>query len=154
MRMFFEGLWQNRPFLAAGTAWLVAQLIKSILYMIMNKEFKFERVFGAGGMPSSHSATVCAFVVATYTEYGSASFQFAIAMLLAIIVIYDARGVRYETSKQAIVLNKLVEDIMTEDDPDIVLPKLKELVGHSPLQVFVGSLIGLLIGALFSIFVY
>ncbi|MBO7401544.1 MAG: divergent PAP2 family protein [Lachnospiraceae bacterium] len=154
MRQFIQGLLLNRPFLAAATGWAVAQLIKSVLYIIMNKEFKFERLFGAGGMPSSHSATVCAFVVVTYTEYGSASFQFAVAMLLAIIVIYDARGVRYETSKQAIVLNKLIEDIMTEDDPDLVLPKLKELVGHSPLQVFVGGLIGLLIGALFSIFAY
>ncbi len=154
MRTFFGGLIQNRPFLAAGTGWAVAQIIKAILYVIMNKEFKLERLFGAGSMPSSHSATVCAFVVVTYTEYGSASFQFAVAMLLAIIVIYDARGVRYETSKQAIVLNKLIDDIMTESDPDLVLPKLKELVGHSPLQVFVGSLLGLLVGALYAIFAY
>ncbi len=151
---FFTGLSHNRIFLAAATGWAVAQIIKAILYLIMNKEFKFERLFGSGGMPSSHAATVCALVVATYTEYGSHSFQFAIAMLFAIIVIYDARGVRYETSKQAVVLNKLIDDILTETDPNLVLPKLKELVGHTPLQVFVGALLGLFVGALYAIFVY
>lgn len=157
MVTFFQGLFQNRIFLASGIGWLSAQIIKTLIHLLVSKEFRPERLVGAGGMPSSHAATVCACVITTYAEFGSASFQFAIAMLLAIIVIYDARGVRYETGKQAVVINKLMddlEDIFNEKDPDIVLPKLKELVGHTPLQVIVGGILGTLVGVIFVIFFY
>ena len=91
---FFKGLAENRPLVSAVTAWAVAQVLKTIINYLINKEWKAERLWGSGGMPSSHSATVCAFLVATVFNYGPASFEFAMAVLFAIVVIHDARGVR------------------------------------------------------------
>ncbi len=154
---FFANLFQNRIFMAATAGWFVAQVTKTIIHAILNKEFRPDRLVGAGGMPSSHTATVCALVVTTYAEYGSASFQFAIAALFAIIVIHDARGVRYETSKQAVILNKILEDfadLFSERNPEHVMPKLKELVGHTPLQVLMGGIIGITVGVIYVLIFY
>ena len=140
---FLEGLLGNRIFISAVIGWLIAQLLKVIIYMIINREFKAERFVGSGGMPSSHAATVCALATATFLEYGSGSFEFAIAGVLAIIVMYDARGVRLETGKQAEAINLLFKHLMDEDIKPVV--KLKELVGHTPLQVFAGAVLGVVI---------
>ena len=140
---FLEGLLGNRIFISAVIGWLIAQLLKVIIYMIINREFKAERFVGSGGMPSSHAATVCALATATFLEYGSGSFEFAIAGVLAIIVMYDARGVRLETGKQAEAINLLFKHLIDEDIKPVV--KLKELVGHTPLQVFAGAVLGVVI---------
>lgn len=140
---FFEGLLGNKIFMSAVIGWLVAQLLKVIIYAVINREFKAERFVGSGGMPSSHSATVCALTTATLLEYGSSSFEFAIAGVLAIIVMYDARGVRLETGKQAEVINQLFSLLKDEDVKPVV--KLKELVGHTPLQVLAGAVLGIVI---------
>lgn len=138
-----EELLNNKIFMSAVMGWLIAQVLKVIIYAIINREFKVERFVGSGGMPSSHSATVCALVTATILEYGTSSFEFAIAGVFAIIVMYDARGVRLETGKQAEAINQLFELLIDQEVEPVV--KLKELVGHTPLQVIAGAVLGVLV---------
>ena len=88
--------------------WFVAQVLKTLIHLMITREFVWERMIGSGGMPSSHSATVCALATATGIQYGSASFAFAIAVIMAIIVMHDAMGVRRETGIQARVLNEMM----------------------------------------------
>lgn len=129
--------------------WLVAQLLKTIINAVLLKEFKLERMWGAGGMPSSHSATVCALVVATGRGYGTSSPFFALAFLLAAIVMYDAQGVRRETGEQAKIINRMLTDWMEEGAktaPMLGDKKLKEMVGHTPFEVWAGALLGVAIG--------
>ena len=102
---------------------------------------------GSGGMPSSHAATVCALATATGLEYGADSFAFAIAIILAIIVMHDARGVRWETGVQARILNEMMDVFRSMGTKMTAEEKLKEFVGHTPLQVIVGAVLGILIGA-------
>lgn len=143
---FFSELFSNELFVSAAIAWFVAQLLKTIIHTFVTKDFSIERMYGSGGMPSSHSATVTALATTAYFLHGAASSEFAISSILAIIVMYDARGVRRETGIQAKVLNDLIEllkdvhnELMSMDD------KLKEFVGHTPLQVIAGALLGIII---------
>ena len=147
---FFTGLVANRIFLAAVFGWLSAQVLKTIIYMIVNKEFNSERLFGDGGMPSSHSATVCALATATVYEFGTASFEFAVTAILAIIVMHDAMGVRRETGKQAKAINNMMEWINQMQRNTTPEERLKEFVGHSPMQVFFGALLGIFVGIICS----
>ena len=147
---FFKGLVANKILLAAVFAWVSAQVLKTIIYMIVNKDFKAERLLGDGGMPSSHSATVCALATASAYEYGSASFEFAVTAILAIIVMHDAMGVRRETGRQAKAINNMMEWISTVQRDITPEERLKEFVGHSPMQVFFGALLGILVGAICS----
>ncbi len=140
---FMVGLSRNAVLMTAG--WFVAQVLKALLYTLLNREFKFERLFGSGGMPSSHASTMLAAVMAATMEHGPQSFEFAITVLLALIVLHDARGVRLETGRQAEVLNKLMrhgdlKELFQDED------YLKELVGHTLIQVIIGSLIGIVTG--------
>lgn len=152
-------LFANRVLLAGITGWASAQVVKAILYTILNKEFRLERLFGDGGMPSGHSATVSAMAMMSLLHYGIGSFEFAISTMLAIIVMHDAMGVRLETGKQAEVINELtalIEEIIDDFNGEDTLEKkfrkvfsedkLKEYVGHTPIQVIAGCLLGLLIG--------
>ena len=133
-------LLSNRVFLAAATGWLVAQILKTFIHMFFTKEFVAERLVGSGGMPSSHSSTVCALSVATAYECGVGSVEFAIAAFLGIIVMYDAMNVRHEAGKHA----KWINIITTTLKPDIPFEsKFKEYLGHTPLQVFMGALLGI-----------
>ena len=139
-------LLQNRILLTAIAAWACSQVLKTIIFIIVNKKFDPERLMGDGGMPSSHSATVTAMAVATGITCGFDSAVFAIAAVLAIIVMHDAMGVRLETGKQAKVINDMVEAFEALSGQDITMDTLKELVGHTPLQVLAGMVLGLLIG--------
>ena len=103
-------------------------------------------MWGSGGMPSSHSSTVCALATASLLRYGLESFEFAISFLFGIVVMHDAMGVRRETGKQAQVLNKLLFEDFLNLDGEILTKKLKEYVGHSPLQVACGAVLGIIIG--------
>ncbi len=144
--LFIEGILKNEILLASFWAWLVAQALKTIIYVIVNKNFNPERLLGDGGMPSSHSATVMALVTATAFHYGSDTFQFAIAAIMALIVMHDAMGVRRETGKQAKVINNMM-DWFAEFGSDLPPEeKLKEFVGHTPTQVFFGALLGVVVG--------
>lgn len=124
--------------------WLSIQLFKFFYEWIVNKRIDFHRLFGAGGMPSSHSAVVCCLAALVGRELGYGSIEFAMAVVLALIVMYDACGVRRAAGKQASILNKLIS---TPGLTNIeIQEKLTEALGHSPKQVFVGSLIGIVIG--------
>lgn len=128
----------SNPFLLTGVgSWFVAQVLKTILHLIMYKKLDFERMYGDGGMPSGHSATVASLATMCGLTCGLASVEFAIAAILAIIVCHDATGVRRETGRHAEVLNHLLKSLEDGEPVD-----LKELVGHTPLQVVMGILIG------------
>ena len=135
----------NRFLITGVSSWAVAQVLKTVIHFIIYKKFDISRLVGDGGMPSGHSATVTSIAVAAALFYGTGSFEFAIAAILAIIVCHDAMGVRLETGKQAVVLNELIKafnDLAAEDISEDV--KLKEFVGHTPIQVLAGILIGTL----------
>ena len=144
---FLQGILANRVLLSAAAAWVVAQVAKTILVLIMDHELKLERLMGSGGMPSSHSATVCALAASSAVVYGSDSGQFAIAAILAFVVMYDACNVRLETGKQAIAIRELQELFRNMGKDLSAEEKLKELVGHTLPQVLVGALLGILIGS-------
>lgn len=146
---FFEELFSNQIFIAAALGWLSAQIIKTLLYLVINRKFVAERLVGSGGMPSSHSSTVCSLATATYFEYGSGSFEFAIAAFLAIIVMYDAMGVRREAGIHANLLNDMLKTFEDMGRNEISAhDKLKEFVGHTPLQVLMGALLGMLVAGI------
>ena len=135
----------TNPFLiTAISSWAIAQVLKAIINAVVHKKFSLDRLFGDGGMPSGHSATVTSLAVITALNYGTGSFQFAVSAILAIVVCHDAMGVRQETGKQAVVINEIVKtySILAEEKlPDV---KLKEFVGHTPVQVAAGVLLGII----------
>ncbi len=143
---FLNDLLNNKLLVAAFFGWLSAQILKTIIYVLVNKEFNAERLTGDGGMPSSHSATVMALVTSACYYYGAGSFEFAISGVMALIVMHDAMGVRRETGIQAKVINNMM-DWFQELDSDIpVEERLKEFVGHTPLQVLFGAILGVVVG--------
>ncbi len=149
MHLLFAALRWNYVLTVALSSSLLAQLIKVILNLIIVGKFIPERMWGAGGMPSSHSATVCAMVVATGRYCGVHSSFFAITLILSIIVMYDAMGVRRETGEQAKVLNQMLSewmDLGAQNLPILGDKKLKEMVGHTPFQVLMGAALGILVG--------
>ena len=148
---FFQELISNRIFIAAATGWLVAQVLKTMIHLILTKDFVAERLVGSGGMPSSHSATVCALVTATCYEFGPGSFEFAMAAIFAIVVMYDAMGVRRETGIQAKLLNDILKTFEDMGRSEISAhDKLKEFVGHTPIQIFVGAVLGISIAIIYN----
>ena len=145
---WFQELLSN-PFLLIGlSSWFWAQLIKTIIHAIVTKSIDFTRLIGDGGMPSGHSATVCAVATSAGIIYGPDSFPFAISVIVAIIVMHDAMGVRLETGKQAKLLNEFIDLFAKLEQPLSDQEKLKELVGHTPLQVCMGALLGIATGIL------
>lgn len=140
---FFIELVQNKILISSVTGWVIAQVLKTLIHLWFTKTFVAERLVGGGGMPSSHSATVCALCTATAIEYGAGSFEFAIAAIFSLVVMYDAIGVRQETGKQAKVLNDMIE-LFTHMGKDLDIEKqLKEFIGHTPLQVLCGAILGI-----------
>ena len=133
------------------TGWVVAQLLKTIIDCMLNKSFSPERLVGSGGMPSSHSSTVCALVVSSGLCFGVSSFEFAVSFILAAIVMYDATGVRRETGKQAKLLNMIMEQDIFKLNMEQFQEKLKEFVGHTPLQVFAGAILGVILALLVNL---
>lgn len=147
-------IWQeltgNQVLISAVVGWTVAQVLKTLIDIYLNRSFNPERLVGSGGMPSSHSATVCALTTAAGIRYGIGSFEFAISFILAAVVMYDAMGVRRETGKQAQLLNTVFFENIFEFEFDGVLlqEKLKEYVGHTPVQVVAGALLGIITAVL------
>ena len=141
---FLSELAQNKILISAATGWIIAQVLKTIIHTWFTKNFVAERLVGGGGMPSSHSATVCALSTATAMQYGAASFEFAMAAIFALVVMYDAIGVRQESGKQAKVINDMVE-LFAHMGKDVDIEKqLKEFIGHTPLQVLCGAILGII----------
>lgn len=147
---FITELLHNQIFVSAALGWLVAQVLKTLIHFIFTKQLIAERMVGGGGMPSSHSATVCGLATAAGINYGGGSFEFAISVMLAIIVMYDAMGVRRETGKQGQVLNEMLEVFTNMGKQISPEAKLKELVGHTPLQVLMGAILGIIIAVVIN----
>ncbi len=148
---FLQELVHNEILMSAGLSWGLAQVIKTIIHLILTKKFVAERLIGSGGMPSCHSATVCALTTSVIINEGINSPFFAIAAILSIIVMYDAMGVRRETGIQAKVLNELTEVIEKMGSDLSNDEKLKEFVGHTPIQVFVGAILGIIIALIYCL---
>lgn len=149
MNLLLTALHWNYVLVTAMIAAVTAQIIKVILNLIIFGRFIPERVWGAGGMPSSHSATVCAMVVSAGRYAGVHSTLFAIAVVVAVIVMYDAMGVRYETGEQAKIINRLLTEWLDQSSENLPLlrdKKLKEMVGHTPIEVLSGAALGILLG--------
>ena len=143
----------NYIFMAAGFAWLAAQLIKTFLHFLVTKNFNAERLVGAGGMPSAHSACVTALAIATGRQCGCSSAEFAIAFAFACVVIYDAMGVRRAAGEQAKVINQLTDALFRsfgQTEETFVVSQLKELLGHTPVEVFAGIILGITVATLFK----
>lgn len=149
-------VWQeitgNQVLISAVISWVTAQVLKTILDFSLNKSFSPERLFGSGGMPSSHSSTVCALAVSSAFCFGVGSFEFAVSFVLASVVMYDAIGVRQETGKQAKLLNLIMEQNLLKLDNHDFQERLKEFVGHTPLQVFAGAVLGISLACLVNLF--
>ncbi len=142
---------RNEILMSAALSWGLAQVIKTIIHLIVTKKFVAERLIGSGGMPSCHSATVCALTTSIVINEGIHSPFFAMSAILAIIVMYDARGVRRETGIQATVLNEIVT-IIEKLGADVTYDeKLKEFIGHTPLQVLVGAILGVIIALIYCL---
>ena len=135
----------NQVLISAAMGWLVAQVLKTLIDIWYNKTFSPDRLWGSGGMPSSHSATVCALATSTALRYGCYGYEFAVSFIFSLVVMYDAMGVRRETGKQAKLLNMILENNIFEDNFEHFEERLKEFVGHTPLQVFMGAILGILI---------
>lgn len=134
----------NTILVSAMTAWLIAQTLKIIIGLILLKKLSLNLIFSSGGFPSSHSATVSALALGIGKYYGLGSPIFAVAAVFGMIVLYDAAGVRQAAGKQAEVLNKLIERLYHGPAP--AQEKLKELIGHTPFEVFGGVMVGLIVG--------
>ena len=149
----WKELLDNRVLLTAAVGWFLAQFLKTMLFLIINREWNWERMWGAGGMPSSHSATVCACATSIGMTSGFESAIFALACVFAFIVMYDAANVRKETGEQAKILNYMMEH-WGQFKPELFAQELKELIGHTPIQVLAGILIGIANALLIYFVVY
>jgi len=145
----------NAPLIAAAVSWFAAQFVKNVMYFCRYKRISLERFFGAGGMPSSHAAAVCALAAAFGITDGVNTPAFALAVTLALVVMYDASGVRRAAGMHAKEINK-IKDIVEEldaksqeiDQENLEEKKahLKEFLGHSPHEVVFGALLGVAVG--------
>ncbi len=142
----FNQIIHNKCLTVPIILWCIVQILKFFIELIRNKKVDLKRLVGAGGMPSSHSAIVCSLASCIGKEYGFDSGLFAISLIFAFVVMYDACGVRRAAGKQASILNKIL------DTPGMstveVQEKLIEALGHTPVQVFVGAFIGFVVGVL------
>lgn len=149
---FWKGIMSNEIIIITFIAWFVAQLLKVIFVLIQEKKFDLTRFVGSGGMPSSHTSTVMGLSTAIGLKAGWDSSEYAIALTFALIVMYDASGVRRSVGKQAKILNQILEDFKHNKlKPE---KQLKELVGHTPKQVLAGAILGIAIANIFIKYVF
>ena len=139
----------NKILISGLGGWATAQILKTIIFLIVNRKLNLERLFGDGGMPSGHSATVSAVALSVGLECGFNSALFAVATIIAIVVMHDAMGVRLETGKQAKYINEMTELIEKLSGTELSNEeKLKEFVGHTPFQVVMGGILGIVVAIL------
>ena len=138
---------RNACLMPAVLAWTAAQLCKLLIELLTHHRLDWSRLTGDGGMPSGHSATVTALAAAALLRYGAASFAFAISAVLAVIVMHDAMGVRWQAGQHARTINVLL--LERNDAPPEEM--LEELLGHTPLQVAAGALLGVFVAILYSL---
>ena len=141
-------IFNNHMLFAPISAWLISQIVKAIINLCVYRKFSFERLFGDGGMPSTHSATVMALTTVIGWTAGFGSAVFALSFIFAVVVMRDALGVRREAGKQAASIKQIAESlnkIFRSKDNEIKTENLKVLVGHTPLQVFFGAITGVVV---------
>ncbi len=151
------GIWNNTAIMASITGIIVAQVIKVPIYFVPKRKWDASIMFTTGGMPSSHSAAVASLATVIGVRSGVESQAFALAVVFAVIVMYDAAGIRRHAGEQAIAINNLVARIgwfvdrsSASANHDDYQKKLKEMLGHRPIEVFIGTLLGILIGYFFA----
>jgi uncharacterized protein len=147
MKDFFLQIYNNKILMATISAWLIAQTIKVVIGVFRKKKFDFRLFIGSGGMPSSHASGAACLATSTGIACGFDSAYFALAFAFAIVVMFDAQGVRRSTGKQASILNTIMEDIYWRGK--IQQMRLRELIGHTPVEVIVGMLLGVVIALAF-----
>nr|WP_307990387.1 divergent PAP2 family protein [uncultured Niameybacter sp.] len=146
MRQFTE-LFNNSLLMVALLSWFIAQVLKVIITLVNEHRLDFKKLVSSGGMPSSHSAISTSLAIGVGQLHGYDSALFAIAAVLSFIVMYDAANVRLEAGKQAALLNRIIDVLQ---DPNVTLEvRLKELLGHTPLQVLAGAVLGVAMGLIF-----
>ena len=143
MQDYLHDFLKNNIFWTSAAAWLIAQTIKVAMGVFREKKFNFKWFLETGGMPSSHTAAASAIATSVGITYGFDSGLFAIAVTFALVVMFDAQGVRFSSGRQAALLNKMLDDIYWKKKLDD--EKLKEFLGHTPVQVWAGAVIGILI---------
>ena len=148
---FFLKLLSNQVLIGGIAGWFAAQFCKTLLYAIINHKLDITRFWGDGGMPSAHSSTVSCMAVTAGIVYGVDSFPFAVCVIVALITMRDAMGVRLETGKQAKLLNMIMEQDIFKLNMEQFQEKLKEFVGHTPLQVFAGAILGVILALLVNL---
>jgi acid phosphatase family membrane protein YuiD len=156
-----SALWDNVPLVASFSAIFLAQVVKVPLHYWHRRRWDWTRFAGAGGMPSSHSAGVCALAAATWYREGAGSTMFALTCVLGVIVMYDAMGIRRHAGEQAMAINQLeaaFDKHIETDDPEFSRRHLarqrrhlKELLGHQPVEVLGGAVFGVVVGLVFSL---
>lgn len=144
MQEFFGELFSNHVLRISFWAWITAQVLKVPFNILLYGKLDMGRLIGSGGMPSSHSALVVALAVGVGRDMGWDSPVFAIAAVISTVVMYDAAGVRRAAGKQAEAINQIINDIY--HGTQISQERLKELIGHTPIEVLIGALIGILVG--------
>lgn len=147
---YFKELMGNSPIVCAVLGWMAAQILKVIVTGIVEKTVDVGRIFAPGGMPSSHSAFVTALAVTVAWQEGVGSVYFALAAALALIVMYDACGVRRAVGEQAKVINVIIESLK-ERDPLQDQETIRVILGHTPFQVLMGFLLGIAIAVIYNI---
>ena len=152
MQDIINGIINNYVIQVAALSWLTAQVLKTLINLALTKQFKAERLVGAGGMPSAHTALVVSMAIATAKQCGTSSTEFALAAAFAAVVMYDAMGVRYAAGEQAKVINKLVDEwldtVRFDQDKIPRFKELKEMLGHTPLEVIGGVIVGVIVSSL------
>ena len=146
MKDIFTQMYHNKIFMVTLSSWVIAQSIKVVIGVIQEKRFDFRWFVGTGGMPSSHSAGASCLAAAVGINYGFDSVYFALAAAFSIVVMFDAQGVRRATGRQARILNRIMDDIYWKGK--IREGRLRELVGHTPLEVIMGFILGILIAVI------
>ncbi len=147
MKSIWE-IFQNHAVICALISWLLAQALKIPIYRVVEKKWDWHRFFGSGGMPSSHSALTVSLCCMVGVLDGFGTTQFAISLALAVIVMYDAAGVRRESGTQAAMINQILRDVLI-NGKKISDDELKELIGHTPLEVCAGALLGLVVAVVY-----
>ncbi len=143
MNEFIKELFSNKILITTLFAWIFAQTIKVVIGVVREKRFDFRWFVGTGGMPSSHAAGASCLATAVGMNYGFDSVYFALAASFAIVVMFDAQGVRRATGRQARILNKITEDIYWQGK--IREDRLRELIGHTPTEVIGGFIVGVVV---------
>lgn len=143
-------LFGNRLLDVAIISCFIAQFYKVFSPILKGEKIQWARLIQTGGMPSSHASTVVSLSTGVWLLKGTSSIEFAISMVFSSIVLYDATGIRRQAGKHAKALNRLVESIEKKDGIEIISEELKEFLGHTPIEVFWGSVLGVIIGLLFK----